>query len=59
MFYAISCLKEQAMKQIMSYIKLDNTTDYNTVNDLIQILTVAFENLNKQVTAQQELYTLK
>jgi len=40
------------MRQIIFYIKLDNTTDYSTINDLIQILTVAFENLNKQVTAQ-------
>ncbi len=58
-FYTISHLKGQAMRQVMPYIKLDNTTDYSTVNDLIQTLTVAFENLNKQATAQQELCTLK
>lgn len=41
-FYAISRLKRQAMRQVIPHIKLDNTTDYGTFNDLIQTLTVAF-----------------
>lgn len=58
-FYAISRLEGQAMRQVMPHIKLDNTTDYSTVNDLIQTLTVAFGDPDKQTTAQRELRTLK
>jgi len=57
-FYAISRLEGQAMRQVMPHIKLDNTTDYSTVNDLIQTLTVAFGDPDKQATAQRELLTL-
>jgi len=43
----------------MPHLKEHRITDYATVNDLINTLVVAFDNLNKKATEQQELKALK
>lgn len=58
-FYASSRLEGTAMRQVMPHLKEDGSTDYKTVNELIQTLIVAFGDPDKKATAQRELRALK
>lgn len=58
-FYASSRLEGPAMRQVMPHLKEDGSTDYKTVNELIQTLIVAFGDPDKKATAQRELRALK
>ena len=58
-FYVFSHFKGLTIKQVMPHLKEHRINDYATVNDLINTLVVAFDNLNKKATEQQELKALK
>ena len=59
LIYVISCLKENVMNQISSYIVTDKIINFENVKIIFFKLKLIFDDLNKKVIVQNKLRNLR